>query len=125
MGYDLHITRKADWCDKGNDISLEEWYAVVAADPEMRLEGYVDWRQPDGSVLRVKLATWVSWPHHVEGIKMVGLCWCDGNVDAKNPDEEIRRKMWRLAQILNARVQGDDGECYDEQGNSDSDQFFP
>ena len=38
MGYDLHITRKADWCDEGNDISLEEWYAVVAAaDPKCAL----------------------------------------------------------------------------------------
>ena len=49
----------------------------------MRLEGYIDWKLPDGSVLRVKLATWVSWPHHVEGSKMMPFCWCDGNVDAK------------------------------------------
>jgi hypothetical protein len=24
VGYDLHITRKEDWCDKDNDISLDE-----------------------------------------------------------------------------------------------------
>lgn len=39
MGYDLHITRKSDWPLRGNDISAEEWRAVVEGDPELRLDG--------------------------------------------------------------------------------------
>jgi hypothetical protein len=41
------------------------------------------------------------------------LAWLDqdnGEVVAKNPDEEILRKMHQIAQVLDARVQGDDGE---------------
>jgi hypothetical protein len=91
----------------------------------MRLDGYVDSRFPDGRVLRVELAVWNSWSHQFKDSNIAAMCWSDGNIDSKNPDEEIRRKMWRLAQVLKARVQGDDGEFYDEQGNSDSDEFFP
>jgi hypothetical protein len=35
----------------------------------------------------------------------------------KNPDPEILRKMWSLAQRLDAMVQGDEGEQYDASGN--------
>ena len=34
MGYDLHITRRQDWCDVGNDISKEEFIALVKANAE-------------------------------------------------------------------------------------------
>jgi hypothetical protein len=40
----------------------------------------------------------------------------DGDVVVKNPDEEILKKMWLIAQALGAKVQGDDGEIYDENG---------
>ncbi|WP_042409939.1 hypothetical protein [Streptacidiphilus carbonis] len=34
MGYDVHITRRENWWDEeGQDISVAEWEAVVAADP--------------------------------------------------------------------------------------------
>ena len=128
MGYDLHITRKEDWCDKDNDISFDEWMSVVAADPEMRLDGYAEARLPDGKLLRTEspgLAVWTAWSHHGEDGNMAWFDIWKGNIEVKNPDEEVRRKMWRLAQVLKARVQGDDGECYDELGNSDSDEFFP
>ena len=41
----------------------------------------------------------------------------EGNIVVKNPDNEILRKMWALAQNLDARVQGDDDELYDAAGN--------
>jgi hypothetical protein len=128
MGYDLHITRKDDWCDKDNDISLEEWLAAVAADPEMRLDGYAEARLPDGRVLRVEsagLAVWTAWSHNGKDGNMAWIDWSRGNVTAKNPDRPFRRKMWRLAQVLKARVQGDDGEFYDDWGDSDSGGTYP
>ncbi|MGA2498431.1 MAG: hypothetical protein ABSH20_11855 [Tepidisphaeraceae bacterium] len=39
MGYDLHITRAANWIDsKKKPITLNQWKAYVASDPEMALE---------------------------------------------------------------------------------------
>jgi hypothetical protein len=121
MGYDLHITRKKNWDgfedEHGPEISFAEWMAVVNADPEFRLEGHLDMRRPDGSVFRQPLAVWTSWSQHREDGDMVPFALIHGNVVVKNPDEEICRKMWRIAQVLNAKVQGDDGEFYDSSGN--------
>ena len=41
MGYDVHITRKAESWGHGQDsaaISLAEWQAYVATDPELCLD---------------------------------------------------------------------------------------
>jgi hypothetical protein len=121
MGYDVHITRKRSWDgfedEHGPEISFEEWMAVVNADSEFHLEGHLDTRQPDGSVFRQPLAAWTSRSRHRENGAMVPFAWIRGNIVVKNPDEETCRKMWRVAEILNARVQGDDGEFYDSSGN--------
>jgi len=116
----LHITRKQRWSDEnGPEIRLAEWIAVVAADRDMRLDGYAETRVGDESILRIEnegLAVWTAWPRQSEN----GRAWFSfrhGNVVVKNPDLEIRRKMWSLAKILSAKVQGDDGEFYDVSGN--------
>jgi hypothetical protein len=121
MGYDLHITQKKNWDgwedEHGPEISFDEWMVVVNADPELHLEGYVDIRLPDRSTFRQPLAAWTAHSRYGEpgGTSALGLS--HGNVTAKNPDREFRCKMWRLAQILKAKVQGDDGEFYDCFGN--------
>jgi hypothetical protein len=119
MGYDVHITRKQSWFDEdGSEISLAEWLAVVRADPDMRFDGYAETTVDDGSVLRIEdegLSVWTAYSRHGEN----GMAWFsfgDGNVTVKNPDPEILRKMWSLAQVLSARVQGDEGELYDASG---------
>jgi len=128
VGYDLHITRKSDWPLNGEEITVEEWLAVVAADSEMRIDGYAQAPLANGKILRVEdptLAVWTGWSGHVEGANMALLYLSAGNIDSKNPDEEIRRKMWRIAQQLNARLQGDDGEFYDEFGNGAYEELEP
>lgn len=55
--------------------------------------------------------------HYGEAGGTPSLALIHGNVVSKNPDREFRGKMWRLAQALNAKVQGDDGEFYDCFGN--------
>ena len=128
MGYDLHITRRSFWPLRDNDITLDEWLAVVANDPEMRLDSFAEAPLPDGQVLRTEdptLAVWTAHPRHgVDGF-MAWMWLSDGNIDAKNPDEEVRRKLWRLAQALNARVQGDDGEFYNEFGEGAYEELPP
>jgi hypothetical protein len=50
---------------------------------------------------------------------MVRFYFFEGNVKVmvKNPDTEILRKMWSLAQALSAEVLGDGGEVYDASGS--------
>lgn len=105
MGYDLHITRREKWYDKDdlNVITLDEWVNYVKADKELKFEGNsdnpVDWD-----------AIWVADP---KGIKPP-FRYFDGRIIMKNPDEHIIAKMIAIAKALNAKVQGDEDEIYDE-----------
>jgi hypothetical protein len=67
------------------------------------------------------VAVWTAWSHHGEHGDMAWFHHHHDNVAVKNPDREIRRKMWRLAERLGAKVQGDDGEYYDRFGNPTDD----
>lgn len=98
MGYDLHITRRKHWTAKGHDISSEEWLAVIAGDPELRL-------QPESGPF---FALW-SGPSK---LTRPWLDWSNGQISSKNPDEALIDKMVDLAHRLGAQVQGDDGEVY-------------
>ena len=98
MGYDIHITRRKHWFDKGDDIALDEFVRHVRADAEFRYPGengddYADWRSPETG--------YESW-----------LCWSDGQIDTKNPEPEFIDKNFAVARELRAKVQGDDGEVY-------------
>jgi hypothetical protein len=128
VGYDLHITRKKNWHgfddEYGPEISLDEWLALVNADAEMRLDRFSEVRLPEGQMFRVdhpSIAVWTAWSHHGEAGDMAWFHHHRDNVAVKNPDREIRRKMWRLAEHLGAKVQGDDGEYYDRFGNPTDD----
>lgn len=119
MGYDVHITRKNDWLDDEPQISADEWAAYVASDPSMRMDGYAE-MSSGGQTLRYEnagLAVWVEYSgHEPNGNK----AWFDlrkGDVIVKNPDAEMLKKMWRVAQALGAKVQGDDRETYAADGS--------
>jgi hypothetical protein len=120
MGYDVHITRKENWWeDNGPEISLDEWISVVTGDRDMRLDGYAEAQLGDGSVLRYErdgLSVWTAYSGHGKDGNMPWFDLCRGCVDVKNPDPEILQKMWSLAQVLSAKVQGDEGEFYDASG---------
>lgn len=119
MGYDVHITRKENWFEEEPAISLSEWLAVVDADPEMRHDGFAEVRSPAGDLIRVAyegLSVWTAHSRHGIDGGMVWFGFRGGNVVVKNPDPEILRKMSSLARSLSAKVQGDEGETYDEHG---------
>src|SRR5437667_12684255 len=101
MGLEFHITRRTDWSQDGPEISLDEWRAMVVADPELEpdaanADGYVIWKRGRN-----------------EGL----LYWFNGNVDTKNPDELLFEKMLAVAKRLGAQVQDDDGEVYTDGGS--------
>jgi len=119
MGYDLHITRRENWYDDEPDISIEEWLAVVDGDAELRLDGFAEAATPGGDPIRTEdesLCVWTAYSRHGINGNMAWLWHSRGNIMAKNPDVEIRRKMWAIAEELGARVQGDEGEWYGPDG---------
>jgi hypothetical protein len=119
MGYDLHITRKPLWLDAAPAIDLHEWLKYVASDPDLKHEGFAEAPVAGGGVLRVENFGTCIWKGYSRGANPESTAWFTwslGNIVAKNPDQEIRRKMWSIAQALQARVQGDEGEHYGEDG---------
>jgi hypothetical protein len=76
------------------------------------ITGVAECGTPDGT-LRITDPLLTEWRAHPSG----GPVWIShfrGNFSIKNPDEECLAKMRQIAKALGARVQGDDGEFYDE-----------
>jgi hypothetical protein len=99
MGYDLHITRKRNWTDDGDEISFDEFVALVKGDSEFIYPGlggpdYADWTSPSTGY-----KSWLHWDEN-------------GYIQTKNPEPQFIDKMVSLSKHLDARVQGDDGEIY-------------
>jgi hypothetical protein len=120
MGYDVHITRKAvSWDDATDEaaISLAEWKEYVTNDPEM---------QPDevtNPVSRTSQPThwdlmgasiWAPYSKNGRGDYYARFIHQGDRITVSQPDEEILGKMLLIAYALQARVQGDDGEYFDE-----------
>ncbi|NTI41413.1 hypothetical protein [Rhizobium rhizogenes] len=119
MGYDLHITRKLNWFDASPAIELHEWLEYVASDPDLQYDGFAETLVASRDVLRIEsqgICIWKGYSGGENSEAKAWLTWSAGDVAAKNPDEEIRRKMWSIAQSLGARVQGDEGEHYGQDG---------
>lgn len=127
MGYNIYITRRKDWfTEDGPDISLHEWIDLVHVDDQMRLDGYAEATTGNGDVIRVQqksMAVWLKYSRHEANGNMAWLSHERGNVVAKNPDEEILRKMWRVAQVLSAKVQGEESEIYGAEGRVSEETF--
>jgi hypothetical protein len=124
------MTRRHHGSDEqGPAIELTEWLAIVEQDPELRLDGYADAPLPNGDVFRAidpSFAVWLAYSKHQHSKHQHSKyqsrgnqAWIhhwEGNVIVKNPDQEIRCKLWQLAQPLSARVQGDEDEFYGPDG---------
>jgi len=99
MGYDLHITKKDFWADEeGIVIQKEEWIKYVSSDPDIspdKNNTENDFLVKDGDT---------DWP-----------IWYDpslGEIYTKNPSDKAIKKLKIIANELNAKLQGDDGELY-------------
>lgn len=124
MGYDVHITRKAHWWDEdGPAISEQEWRTYLDSDPEMRLDGYAEASTPSGDTLRVEdpgIAVWTAHPRLAEHGGWIQHENQTGNIVVTNPDDAFLAKMWAIAQALQAKVVGDEGEEYGPYGQAES-----
>ncbi|MBS1509462.1 MAG: hypothetical protein JST86_01380 [Bacteroidetes bacterium] len=117
MGYELHIIRQNDYDNENerSNITLDEWIKYIQSDSELNLtNGFhinfpgkpeVSWRESLG------FCEWVAHPGPAP------FPWFDfglGSISAKYPDRHTIGKMIKIAQVLNAKVIGDDGEYWDE-----------
>jgi len=104
MGYEIHITRKPDWSEaEGPWIELSDWKAIIESDPELALDASTEHDDRVSATYRDQ-----------EG----ALAWDNGQIHAKNPYNPLINKMVAIARRLNAEVQGDDGEVYDDDGSA-------
>ena len=118
MGYDIHITRQENWFDEDDtrQISFDEWKNILSNDNEMRLDGFAEATNTKGDTIRVESKGLSVWTKYSGNGLNGNYAWFDysrGNIVCKNPDDEIINKMLDMAERLNARVQGDEGEIYE------------
>lgn len=124
MSYRLHITRKAEGWNDAHDpaaISRGEWLDYVAGDLELERNDYAidpeygqDATDSAYDTYVEGLAAWLG--HSRKGLKdeYVWFGHEQDRVTVDDPDEETLTKMLAVAQALHARVQGDDGEYFDQ-----------
>lgn len=111
MGYDLHITRKQSW-DDADVIEPAEWLAAVAT-----VGGFspVTQSQVGDSVLNLP-PEWHSqrWNEHPE-VPGAGPRFrlTSGSVTLGGGDTATLHIAFKLADVLGARIIGDEGEAYD------------
>ncbi len=123
MGYDLHITRASDWFDSESaPISIDEWKLAVASVTGTRLDdGPVILANPktgeriavsgrDGDVAVLLDGTWVKVFHYYEG----RIVFKAGPVNLNDSNDKVAVAAFRLAQLLSAKIVGDEGEIYEK-----------
>ncbi len=98
MGYNLYITKTDHPVDSAKKpITAKMWTQIVQDDEELE---FVE--NSKASVI------WVD----ASGDDRGRLMLLNGKIIAKNPSDELIRKMVSLAEKLGARVIGDEGEPY-------------
>ncbi len=99
MGYDIYITKARSYSsNQGFEISPEEWLRIIEADSSLEID------QENGRFF----ARWSG----ASKLKEPWLDWEEGNIFTKYPDRALLGKMLEIAKILNAKVQGEEGEIY-------------
>jgi hypothetical protein len=111
LGYDVYITRAENWYyTQGFEISSLEWLNIVKNDPELV-------HKPENGEFFVKWSGPTKYPD-------TWFDWLNGNIYTKYPDKATLRKMSQIAHRLNAKIQGDEGELYDEENIVSFDDSF-
>jgi hypothetical protein len=106
MGYDISIVRYHG--EDAVDIPENEWLNYAKSDAEL-----------EPSEISNDSTYWEWNAHSKYHDPTEGRPWfhyMGGQIYSKNPDEEVRVKMFQIAGSLNAKVQGQEGEFYDEDG---------
>jgi hypothetical protein len=117
MGYELHIHRAADdWMNASSTpISEAEWLGLAEADPALVRDGGYGTKRPDRSTAELASFSYAP-PGRNEGCGF-SLDPEDGSITVAGAyDATSRIKAVEISKQLGARVQGDDGEFYGDDG---------
>ncbi len=113
MGYEIRIVR-------GSVITVEDLHQAIADDPEVDIDHNSSGTQKNrrtGKHLTFCSIAWTGgdgwlWPVFGELQDAAGN-WVEyGYVESKNPDKRMIAKMKQIAEKLEAKVVGDEGEEY-------------
>ncbi len=123
MGYNLHITRREVWSDPfGPEITLQDWLDYLNIDrslqKDVRFESSRDTGVSTGSD-EPTAVFWTEWPSRVDGDE-ARLSLSNGNISATDADADLRRKMFVMAHVLGAKLQGENGETYNSIGEPET-----
>ena len=110
MAYEAHITRAEFWVYDKDPVTFEE---VAALDLPEGFEAVENGTFSDGGV-SISLGKCVTYTK-ADGVKMF-LTFTGGAPSFKMRSEEDAKPFAKLAEMLGAKVQGDEGEYYTENG---------
>ena len=114
MGYNIYIIRVDSAGQPIGSITEIEWRELAEKDPEFTMAEQWSVTNPaTGETLTVASPALGTWHAHPLGHKAL-FTFRDGHVAVSNPDEPTFVKMRSVADALGARVQGEEGEFYDE-----------
>lgn len=111
MSYGVHIERRTAPTSEST-ITLKEWHAYIESSPDLEI---IDaWEQTNsltGEVIHIPgdgIAVWNGLGDREAVYFNYGI----GRISTGNPNNRIIAKMKEIAQALDARVIGDEGEEY-------------
>ena len=121
MRHDVYITRKEDWSDiDGPEITLDEWVAFVFADNSLEIDPHKAAAEDPRVASGAKEAThaiWTNWPARQAGIDEAWVWLERGNLVATGADTTFRRKLFLIADGLDACLMGENGEFFNSSGD--------
>jgi len=104
MGYELHITRAAEWVDsEEHPIGRDEWATYADQHPDLVSNGSVEWAD---------IGRETTYDCTDKYGSAVSLSWRRGKVDVYGCNGEDYSKLLAIADGLNARLVGDEDEEY-------------
>ncbi|MGC4863557.1 hypothetical protein [Micromonospora sp. DT41] len=104
MGYELHISRAEEYyASEENPIAMEEWLSFADGFPALRATGWIGGAEDRQPIYEYTCADGSS----------VSLVWFEGAIDIKGQfGGDAYQEFGRIADDLQASLQGDDGERY-------------
>lgn len=115
MAYDLHIRRDESTSnDPERLITEQEWQAVISSDKSLLPEPSPSVTNPKTQeVIRVNSPSMASWVDPSTQQKYYfHYSSVSGEIQVRNPPDQVIKKMKQIAAQLKASVIGDEGEVY-------------
>ncbi|WP_298348871.1 hypothetical protein [uncultured Dokdonia sp.] len=110
MGYELNIRRE----DDVNKISKNEWLVYLQSDSQFLQIEEFSTEMNNGESFTISTPNAGLWEFEKFSVPFT-FSEKYGEITVKNPDEKIITKMIEVARSLDAFIEGEEGEIYDEE----------